>query len=72
MELYEIKLDMDCAVSFIFDGNVYTYSETPSMHAHSLYEIVYILSDQAVIELEQTPSYVEHGRCGHCGAGDLS
>lgn len=54
MELYEIKIDIDSTVSFIFDGNVYTYSETPSMHAHSLYEIVYVLSDQAVIEFEQS------------------
>lgn len=54
MDLYEIKIDIDSTVSFIFDGNVYTYSETPSMHAHSLYEIVYVLSDQAVIEFEQS------------------
>lgn len=53
MELYEVKIDFDDTVSFIFDDHVFTYSVTSSMHAHSLYEIVYVLSDQAVIEFEQ-------------------
>ena len=61
MELYEMKIEIADTVSLIFDSNVYTHSETPTIHAHSLYEFVYVLSDRAVIAFEQGETALTKG-----------
>lgn len=59
--LKEIKFDIDDSISLIFDGSVYTHTSTPSIHAHSLYEFIYILSKQAVFFCESQQKNLNEG-----------